>query len=65
MCVCVCLCVLLLSLMEEEVRPAVVKWRGAADRYIRLTYIHKYIHTFIHLIYTHTYKWFYRTQSLI
>ena len=29
---CVCACVLLISLTEEEVRSAVVKWRGAADR---------------------------------
>ena len=29
---CVCACVLLLLLTEEEVRPAVLQCRGAADR---------------------------------
>ena len=34
---------LLLSLTEEDARPAVVQCRGEADRYIHLTYIRKFI----------------------
>ena len=52
------MCVLLLSsLTEEEVRPAVLQFRGAADRYILLTYIHTYIHlTYIYkCIHKYTY----------